>query len=281
MRTHLSLVAAVVSTLALAAVVPARSQAPTTAADVLARAVAAHGGDRLSSWQTMTITGTIAMEDGITYRAAYRVLAKMPDRLKVEQDMTVDRGGRYVYEYFRNAGQAWSRRNLIVGKADPARLDRWWNQCFGPAYYAKQATALALKPEATSDWTPPSGGKTDLPAAERRPAHVVSATTPTGTVELYIDKKTFYVLEESTAAGRRVYAVFRTFAGTVHPTRILEITRGRNGEVMTPITYESVQYGERIDDWVFEEDMPRKGSGGEASMHEFGNVFVPSGLRAE
>jgi hypothetical protein len=64
---------------------------------VLARSVAAHGGDRLSSWRTLAITGTMEMEDGITYKAAYHVLAKAPDKLRVEQDMTVDLGGRLSY----------------------------------------------------------------------------------------------------------------------------------------------------------------------------------------
>src|SRR5512143_933187 len=120
---------------ALLALAVSATQSPT-AADIVAKSVAAHGGKALSSWRTMTITGTIEMEDGITYKAAYRVNAKMPDKLKVEQDMTVDRGGRYVYEYFRNGDVSWSRRNLIVGTVPLARLDRWMNQCYGVAYFA-------------------------------------------------------------------------------------------------------------------------------------------------
>jgi hypothetical protein len=236
--------------------IPARSQATLSATEILARSRAAHGGDRLSSWQTMTITGTIEMEDGITYRAAYRVWARMPDKLKVEQDMTVDRGGRYVYEYFRNGSQVWSRRNLIVGTAQPGRLERWMNQCLGVAYYAKQATAVAAKPDATSDWMAKSG--TAYAVTERRPAYVVTVTLPSGSADLYIDKATFYLLEEVSADGRRLYADFKPFSGTVHPTRILEVAKGRSGEVVTPITYDSVRYGEKIDDWVFEEDMPKK-----------------------
>jgi hypothetical protein len=256
MLRRVPLLAPVVLGLAVVAVTDGRSPAQDTAAELLARSVAAHGGDRLSSWRTMTITGTIEMEDGITYRAAYRVFAKMPDKLKVEQDMTADRGGRYFYEYFRNGSQTWSRRNLIPGKADPARLDRWMNQCFGVAYYAKHATALALKMEATADWMTKSAA--GYQAAERRPAYVVTATTPAGSADLYIDKNTFYLLQETTAEGRRLYSAFREFAGTVHPTRILEITKGRSGEVITPITYDAVRYGEPIEDWVFEEDMPKK-----------------------
>lgn len=235
----------------------AQARPPATAQELLARSVAAQGGDRLSSWQTMAITGTIEMQDGITYRAAYRVQAKAPDKLKVEEDMTADRGGRYTYEYFRNGSQAWSRRNLIVGKADPLRLEHWMNQCFEVAYYAKHATAVALKEEATSDWLTKSA--TGYQVSERRPAYVLTATTAGGAADLYIDKTTFYLLQETTPDSRRLYAGFREFAGTIHPTQILEITKSRNGaDVITPITYSSVRYNVPIEDWVFEEDMPKR-----------------------
>jgi hypothetical protein len=251
-------VMAVTLALALAAVasLPAQPPAPRTAADVLARSVAAHGGDRLSSWRTMSIAGTIEMDDGILYRAAYRVQAKMPDKLKVEQDMTVDRGGRYVFEYFRNGSQTWSRRNLIPGKAEASRLDRWMHQCFGVAYYAKHATGLALKADGVAEWM--TKGANGYQVTDRRPAYVVTATTPAGSVDLYIDKSSFYLLQETMTDGRRLLSAFRTFDGVVHPTHILEITDGRAGQVVTPITYDTIRYGERIDDWVFEEDMPRK-----------------------
>ncbi len=257
MLKRIPLPARIVLCVALIAPVVLHARPPLTAEEVLARSVAAHGGARLSSWRTMAITGTIEMEDGITYRAAYRVQAKMPDKIKVEQDMTVDRGGRYVYEYFRNGSQAWSRRNLIVGKADPARLERWMNQCFGVAYYAKHSTAMALKPDATADWMAKSADGYQV--TERRPAYVLAVTTATGSADLYIDKTTFYLLQETTADARRLYSAFREFAGTVHPTRILEITKGRNNaDLMTPITYDAISYDARVEDWVFEEDMPKK-----------------------
>jgi hypothetical protein len=130
------------------------------------------------------------------------------------------------------------------------------NQCYGVAYYVRQATAAVLKPQATSDWLSKSG--TAYQTAEQRPAHVISVTTASGNADLYIDPMTFYLLEERAADVRRIYSMFRTFAGAVHPTRILEITRGRSGEVITPITYDSVQYDGPIEDWIFEEDMPKK-----------------------
>ena len=257
MWTRILLLASLLFVPATVAPPAAHPRPPATAEEILARSVAAHGGARLSSWHTMALTGTIEMEDGITYRAAYRVLAKMPDKLKVEQDMTVDRGGRYVYEYFRNGSLAWSRRNLIPGKVDPARLERWMNQCFGVAYYAAHRTALALKPEATSDWLTRSGAAWQV--SERRPAYVLTATTSTGSTDLYIDKTTFYLLEEARLDLRRVYSGFRDFSGTRQPTRILEIGKGRNGgEVVTPITWDVVRYDAPIEDWVFEEDMPGK-----------------------
>jgi hypothetical protein len=257
MLTRTPLAAVTVLVVVLVGYVALHARPPLTAQEVLARSVAAHGGARLSSWRTMAITGTIEMEDGITYRAAYRVQAKMPDKLKVEQDMTVDRGGRYVYEYFRNGSHAWSRRNLIVGKADPTRVERWMNQCFGVAYYAKHSTAIVLKPDATADWMTKSTDGYQVTA--RRPAYVLTVTTDAGSADLYIDKSTFYLLQESTADSRRLYSAFRQFGGTVHPTRILEVTKGRNGaDLITPISYDVITYDGRIEDWIFEEDMPKK-----------------------
>ncbi len=249
-------IAVIVVALLLGSTAGARSQSPASGAGILAKSLAAHGGDKLSSWRTLAIDGTIEMEDGITYRAAYRLRARQPDKLKIEQDMTVDRGGRYFYEYFRNGDQTWARRNLILTQVDRRRLDRWMNQCYGVAYYAKQATASTLKAEGTSDWLSKSG--TAYLPAEQRPAYVVTVTTPTGTAELYVDPKTFYLLEERTADFRRIYSGFRDFGGTVHPTRILEVTRGRNGEVFTPITYDTVRYDGPLEDWIFEEDRPKK-----------------------
>ncbi len=234
----------------------ARPQVPMSGTEILAKSLAAHGGDRLSSWRTLAIDGTIEMDDGITYRAAYRLRAKQPDKLKVEQDMTVDRGGRYFYEYFRNGDLVWSRRNLIATQVDRRRLDRWMNQCYGIAYYVRQATASVMKADGTSEWLTKSAKA--YQATEQRPAHVVSVTTATGTADVYIDPKTFYLLEERTVDARRVYAGFREFGGTVHPTRILEITKGRNAEIFTPMTYDSIRYDVPIEDWVFEEDMPKK-----------------------
>ncbi len=256
---HRSGLAQLVAQVVIALTVVAAESAPVplqTGDDLLARSFRAHGGEKLSSWRTIDITGTIDMEDGITYRSAYRIRARQPDKLKVDQDMTVARGGRYFYEYFRNGDLVWSRRNLVVGKADPARVARWMNQCFGVGYYAKQATAVALEGDGTSEWMTKSG--TAYQVSEQRPAHVVTVTLPAGSADLYIDKATFYLLEERTQDSRRLYSGFKTFEGRVHPTLILEITKGRNGEVFTPITYDNVRYDTPIEDWIFEEDMPAK-----------------------
>ena len=58
----------------------APAAAQPTAAEIVARSVAAHGGDALTSWQTLKITGTVVMQDGIAYTGAYTLLAKAPDR---------------------------------------------------------------------------------------------------------------------------------------------------------------------------------------------------------
>jgi hypothetical protein len=233
-----------------------RPQAPSTAQDIVARSVAAHGGDRLTNWRTLAIAGTVEMEDGITYRAAYRLLAKLPGKLRVDQDMTAG-GGRLFYEYFLSDGVAWSRRNLIPGRADVKRLERWLNQCFGIAYYAQHARTLALQPDGAVEWKEPAEqGSSKLKVVDTTPAFVVRATVEATDTDLYIDKKRFYLLQEVAPDGRRVFRDFKDFGGVVLPTRINEITTNRQGDVLTPYTYQTVRFNQPIEDWRFEEDKP-------------------------
>jgi hypothetical protein len=232
------------------------SRAPRTAQEVLERSVAAHGGEKLSAWETLTIRGTVEMQDGITYRAAYLLLARQPGKLRVEQDMTAARG-RIFHEYFLNDDVAWSRRNLIPGRGDTARMQRWMNQCFGIAYFARFADAFALEEDAEAEWR--EKGDDDEAAytvTERRPAWVLSGKVGDEVVRLYVDKKTFHLLQEETEAGTRLFADFKKFGDVVMPARVLEITAGRQGEVVTPYTYETVAYNEAIEEWMFTEDMP-------------------------
>lgn len=215
--------------------------------EILRRSLAAHGGEKLGSWQTLTVEGTVEMTDGIKYNAAYLLWAKMPGKLRVEHDMTADRG-RIFYEYFLNDGVAWSRRNLIPAAADARQLRRWWNQCFGIAYYAEKAESVEARGETQVEY--PSGGA--------RPAYVLAVHAGGEPAELCIDKRTFYLLREDSGNIRRLYADFRDFGGTVHPTVIFEITRGKQGESVRPFRIRSVRYDEAIEDWLFAEDMPAR-----------------------
>ena len=242
--------------LALAIAAANRWMPPRTADAVLARSVAAHGGDRLTSWKTYALRGHVEMQDGITYNAAYTVLAKVPDRLRVEQDMTADRG-RIFYEYFLNGTQAWSRRNLVPARATVKQLERWRGQCYGVAYYAKYASARTLNPEATVEWRWKAAGSTDYAVQDRRQAYVVAVMIKDEAVELFIDKETFYLLQEARADLRRLHHDFKDFGGIVLPTRVLEITKGRTRETFVPYTYESLTLDGQVEDWVFEEDMPK------------------------
>jgi hypothetical protein len=227
---------------------------PRTAADVLARSVTAHGGDRLTTWKTLTIAGRVRMQDGITYNAAYLLQAKAPGRLRVEQDMTADRG-RMFYEYFLNDGVAWSRRNLVPGPVERERMARWLDQCSGIAFYTGARGPLELKPDAQVAWEPPPAVWTDT-AAATRPAWVIGVKIGEESRELFIDKETFYFLKEVTPTVTRIYWDPRRFSGVVMPTHILEMTKNRQGETQTPITYERVTFNGPIEDWVFREDMP-------------------------
>ncbi len=248
--------ACLVIAMGAAAAVPVAAQPP--AAEIVARSVQAHGGDALSSWQTLTITGTVLMQDGIAYNGAYTLFAKAPDRLRVEHDATADRG-RAFYEYFLNGGVAWSRRNLVPGALEVDRIQRWLDQCYGIAFYARPAVALELKPDADLAW-PPDAAATipPTPPASARRVWVVAATVGTESRELFIDRETYRFLKEATPQGARVYWDFKSFDGMIMPTRILEMTKGRQGDVLTPFTWTVVKRNVPIEDWRFTEDMPGK-----------------------
>jgi len=245
--------------LAAAIVVMAVSQAAAqpSAAEIVARSVQAHGGDALTSWQTLKITGTVVMQDGIAYTGAYTLLAKAPDRLRVEHDATADRG-RAFYEYFLNGGVAWSRRNLIPGALEVDRIQRWMDQCYGIAFYAKPGLALERLADAGLAWPPAAPGADEPTAQAARRVWVVAATIGAERRELHIDQETGRFLQEVTPQATRVYWDFRPFDGMLLPTRILEITKTRQGESRTPFTWTEAKRNVPVEDWRFTEDMPRK-----------------------
>jgi len=246
-------IASLVAALAIVAAAPAAAQ--QKAADIVARSVRAHGGEALTSWQTLKITGTVVMQDGIAYTGAYTLLAKSPDRLRVEHDATADRG-RAFYDYLLNGGVAWSRRNLIPGTLEVDRIQRWMDQCYGIAFYARPGITLELMPEGTIGWPPAATAGAGQTAT--RKVWVVAATVGTERRYLSIDQETNYMLLEATPQGSRSYWDFKNFDGMVMPTRILEITKTRQGESRTPFTWTDVRRNVPIEDWRFAEDMPRK-----------------------
>jgi hypothetical protein len=228
---------------------------------ILDRSVAAHGGARLTAWNTLTVQGTVDMFDGIAFRAAYRVFAKAPGKLRVEKDMTVTRGGRYFYEYFLNDGRAWSRRNLVVLPGNAEEMNRWLNQCYGIAWYAAKAETLSRLEDASVEWKE----KADLQSTQyrtvaTRPAYVISASIGKNTASLYIDKENFHFLQEISGRTRRVYWDFRKFGAVTMPARILEAVSGSQGEQLTPYSIQRVRFNAPIEDWLFTEDMPAAGA---------------------
>jgi hypothetical protein len=262
MRHHRpsALASLVLAAATLAAVAPAPVPAAAqTAQEILARAIQAHGGDRLTSWKTMVIEGTMIVQDGVTYRAAYRLWAKAPGRLRVEHDLTADRGRRFD-QYFLNDGLSWMRRNLVVGNVPAARMQRWLDQCSGVAAYGKHAAAFTLQPDATVAWQEQAEpGSTTLETVESRTASVLRATIDGTTVELFLDKEKGYLLQEVFPDLRRVYSAFTPVAGRVLAMKINEFARGRQGgETLTPIAWKSVKFDVAVDDWLFEEDKPIK-----------------------
>jgi len=251
-----SWIACVAAVLGLGLSAPAAAQ--PTAAEIVARSVQAHGGDALTSWQTLKITGTVIMQDGIAYTGAYTLLAKAPDRLRVEHDATADRG-RAFYEYFLNGGVAWSRRNLIPGTLEADRIRRWMDQCYGTAFYARPGVTLERLPDADLAWPPQAaGGPGQAAPPAARKVWVVAATVGAERREMYIDQESARLLQEVTPQSSRTYWDFRAFDGMVMPMRILEITKTRQGESRTPYTWTDVKRNVPIEDWRFTEDMPRK-----------------------
>lgn len=231
---------------------------PMSPQDILSRSIKAHGGDKLSNWKSMTIKGTIDMYDGITFRAAYALYAKAPDKLRVEEDMTAVQGGRYFYDYFMNGEIAWSRRNLVPDRGNLEEMKRWMARCYGIAYYANKAESLTRKADAVVEWRE----KKDIQSSEYKvvatsPVYVLTATIGKEIFDLYIDKENFHFLQEVSGRTKRVFWNFKKFGDVIMPTQLLEITAGSRGEQITPYTYESVKYNVPIDDWLFTEDMPK------------------------
>ena len=221
------------------AIAPASRPAETAQA-ILARSIQAHGGARLTTWKTMVVEGTIDVVDGVTYHAAYRLWAEKPGKLRVEHDLTADRGRRFD-QFFLNGGVSWVRRSLIVGTVPVARMQRWFDQCSFVASYAAHSADFELQPDAV---------------VGDRPAFVLHATIDGAAVDLYIDKERFFLLQEVTPDGRRVFSGFTNFAGRTLPTKINEYTRGRQGETLTPIVWKTVKYDVPVEEWLFEEDKP-------------------------
>jgi hypothetical protein len=258
MMSNQRTVTGVLLTILLLAVGAPAAHAADTAQAILARSIQAHGGDRLTAWKTMVVEGTIDVLDGVTYHAAYRLWAKRPGKLRVEHDLTADRGRRFD-QYFLNGGVSWMRRSLIVGAVPVARMQRWLDQCDGVAAYARHSSAFTLQPDAVVQWqAPPKPGSTAPPVVESRLAWVLHATIDGAAVDLYIDKERYFLLQEVTPDARRVFSGFTNFSGRTLATKINEFTRGRQGETLTPITWKSVKYDVAVEDWLFDEDKPVK-----------------------
>lgn len=233
---------------------------PATASAIVMRSVIAHGGGSLTRWRTMEMNGRVRMQDGIAYNAAYRLYARAPGRLRVEHDLTADRG-RAFYEYFLNDGVAWTRRNLVVSPFDAARARRLFDQCLGIAAYARSGVTFDRLPDGQVEWPAVEGWDPAAVPASRR-AYVVAATMGKETRELSIDTETFYLLREKAGNTTRLYGDVRQFGDVFFPRRILEVVRTQARETATPFVIESVGFNMRLDPVLFTEDMPRAGRTG-------------------
>jgi len=232
-------------------------QSEITPRDILNRSLAAHGGEKLTQWNSLEIKGAVDMLDGITFRGAFRLFAKSPGKIRVERDLTVAQGGRYFYEDFLNNGIAWSRRNLVPARGNLDDMNRWWNRCFGIAHYATKAESATRKEDAVVEWREKADVQsTEYKIAASRPAYVITAIIGGNSADLYIDKETFYFLQEVAGRSKRLFWDFKKFGDVTWPTKVLDITAGARSEQITPFSYESVKYNVAMEDWLFTEDMP-------------------------
>jgi hypothetical protein len=116
------------------------------------------------------------------------------------------------------------------------------NQCDGIAYYAANADELVWKED---------------DVVEDVPAYVVQAVIGEESTDLYFDKESYHLVQEKFDETTRIFSDFRPFGDVVLAGKILEITNTERGERRLPITYETVEYDVTIEDWLFEEDMPK------------------------
>jgi hypothetical protein len=248
---------------AAALALAACARPPQTAADIVARSVDAHGGAALTSWRTMTVTGTVRLQDGIAYNAAYTLYAQAPGKLRVEHDLTADRG-RAFYEYFLNGGVAWTRRNLVVSAYDPARAQRLLDHCVGVAYYTRPGITLERLADAEAAWPPVEGWDAAAVPGPRR-AYVLTARVGADSRELAIDTETFHVLRETIGTATRYYGDVRAFGALRLPTRVLEVVKTQNRQTATPFVIVSVVVDAPLDAALFTEDQPKGGRAGRAA----------------
>jgi hypothetical protein len=129
------------------------------------------------------------------------------------------------------------------------------DHCYGIAFYARPGVTLELMPEGTIDWPPPA---TPAGPGSPRKVWVIAATVGTERRDLSIDQESARLLLEATPQGSRYYWDFKAFDGMLMPTRILEITKTRQGEARTPFTWTDVKRNVPVEDWRFTEDMPRR-----------------------
>lgn len=220
------------------------SQQPMSPEEIMARSVARHGGDALTDWKTMVIKGEVNQPDGnIRFRGEYLLYAQKPDKLRVERDLTKFERGRFFLSYIYNNGQGWILRNLIPSyrKEYAKLLKRWLDSCDGIAYFANSADTLTLKLEET---------------VNGKQAYVITAVIGDDTTTLYIDKESFYLIQEEYDNVKRLYSEFKKFGNTVHATHIDEITTGRRTMEINFI-YNTIEYNVPIDQELFEEDKPK------------------------
>ena len=222
------------------------SKQPETAEEIVASSLKAHGGSALSDWKSTVITGDAEVMDIHLIRSEYKILAEKPDKVRMEIDQTKFERGRQLFSYIYNNGIGWMHRNLIpfYSPAYAKIHKRYYDHCFGIAYYSEDA-AVFLKPEEK---------------IEDKNVYVLGAVIDSDTSTIYIDNDTFYFIREQYKDVRgtitRTYSEFQKFGKAVFPTKVIESIKGRREQELE-IKYSDIKFNVPVEAWMFEEDMPK------------------------
>jgi hypothetical protein len=218
------------------------------AKEIVEKSVKAYGGfNKLTQWKTMVLKGVIISDrsEAIKMKGALTRYTVKPDKLRIDQDFTAFEPNAEIRSYIYNNDQAWAIANLIPFYSNnykpsmKAALDR----VDGMAFYLKKSKSLLLLPEQIIN---------------NKPEHVIESITENDTTFLYIDKKTYFLVQDSLKNTKMLYSSFKKFDGIYYPTAYDQVVYTPQRMVVNKFKIDKVQYNVKIDPKLFEEEKQKK-----------------------